>query len=238
MSHALHLGRRENMTAWVVGSVGAHVVLIGFCWWMARDTGPIIDLNAKPIQAHLVRLGEKRDEKLLPRMQANTPPPAPEPVAVPSKPTPSEPLQPKPKPKPKPQAKPNINQQLFSMFDKTKPTHPDNPTGDANGDPEGDVDQADESERYFGILSSRIKRNYDVSSAISDAERVRLVAKIVVYIDAQGRVLHTEWAAKSTNDLFNSAVQAAVQKAGPFPPPPKFLANDLANVGVALNFRP
>jgi TonB family protein len=237
MSTALHLGRREDLTAWVGGSVGAHVLLIGFCWWMARDTGPIIDLNAKPIQAHLVRQGEKRDEKLLPRMQPNAPPPTPEAVAIPSKPTPSVPLEPH-KPKPKPQAKPNLNQQLFSMFDKTKPSHPQNAIGEANGDPEGDVDKADESERYFGILSSRIKRNYDVSSAISDAERVRLMAKIVLYIDANGSVLHTEWASKSGNSLFDGAVAAAVQKAAPFPPPPQFLAKDLSNVGVALNFRP
>jgi len=238
MTSALHLGRRENLTAWVVGSVGVHVVLFGFCWFMGRDTGPVIDLNAKPIQAHLVRQGQKRDEKLLPRMKPNAPPPAPEAIAIPEKPAPSIPQPQKPKPKPQPQAKPNINQQLFSMFDKTKPTHPDTPTGEADGDPDGDVDHADEGERYFGIISSRIKRNYDVSSSISDAERVRLLAKIVIYIDARGTVLHTEWAGKSGNNLFDGAVMAAVQKAGPFPPPPQFLAKDLANVGVALNFRP
>ena len=159
-------------------SIAFHLLLVAVAWWFSRDTGPKIDLNAKPIQAKLVRLGEQRDQKLLPRMDQNAPPPEPEAVAIPQKPTPSvDP--PKPQPKPKPQAKKDLTKDLFSAFDKSKPiTKPDKVTGQADGDVNGDADQADESERYFGILSSRIKRNYDVSSAISDAERRGRVGQV------------------------------------------------------------
>lgn len=239
MSQSLLLGgKRENPIPAIGMSVAFHVLLVAVAWWFSRDTGPRIDLNAKPIQAKLVRLGEQRDQKLLPRMQPNAPPPEPEAVAVPTKPSPSVPLEPK-KPQPKAQPKKDLTKDLFAAFDKSKPvTKPDKVSGQADGDVNGDADQADEGERYFGILSSRIKRNYDVSSTIPDAERVRLAATIIIYVDAQGNVIKTEWQSKSGNALFDSAVASAVQKAGPFPPPPQFLASDLRSAGVALKFRP
>ncbi|MBS2028992.1 MAG: TonB family protein [Deltaproteobacteria bacterium] len=217
-------------------SIGFHVLLVAVAWFFSRDSGPRIDLN-KPIEAHLVRLGEKRDEKLLPRMDNNAPPPAPEPVAIPDKPSPSAPIEPK-KQQPKPQPKKDVTKDLFAAFDKTKPIHQDKVTGQADGDVNGDVDNASEGERYFGLISSRVKRNYDVSNAISDAERVKLVANIAIYIDAQGNVVRTEWVQKSGNDQFDAAVKSAVARAAPFPPPPQFLAASLSKQGVALKFRP
>lgn len=237
-STALKLGTPRDSPALAIGlSMAFHVLLVGGAWLFSRDTGPAIDLSAKPIQAKLVRLGEKRDEKLLPRMQPNAPPP-PEPVAS-STPSPaSTPLTPKPT-APKAPPKKNLNKDLFAAFDKTKPvTRPDKVTGAADGDVNGDADDASEGERYFGLISSRVKRGYDVSSAISDAERVRLSATIVIYLDATGRVMHTVWQARSGNALFDAAVESAVQKASPFPPPPPHFAKDLANAGVALKFRP
>ena len=235
---SLKLGTPRDSPSLAIGiSVGFHVLLVACAWLFSRDAGPAIDLSAKPIQAKLVRLGEKRDDKLLPRMQPNAPPP-PEPVAS-STPSPSStPLTPKPV-TPKAPPKKDLNKDLFAAFDKTKPvTKPDKVAGAADGDVNGDSDDASEGERYFGLISSRVKRGYDVSSAISDAERVRLTATIVLYIDASGRVIHTVWQTKSGNALFDSAVESAVQKASPFPPPPPHFARDLANAGVALKFRP
>jgi len=233
---ALHLAKRDSSAPAIGMSIAFHVLLVGTAWWFSRDTGPRIDLD-KHIEAHLVRLGEKRDEKLLPRMDNNAPPPAPEPVAIPDKPSPSAPIEPK-KPQPKPQPKRDVNKDLFALFDKNKPTHVDKVTGQADGDVNGDVDDASEGERYFGLISSRVKRNYDVSSTISDADRVKLVANIVIYIDASGNVLRTEWEQKSGNDLFDNAVKSAVSRAAPFPPPPQSLAASLSKQGVALKFRP
>lgn len=236
-SSVIKLGSPRDSPSLAIGlSIAFHLLLVGGAWLYSRESGPAIDLSAKPIQAKLVRLGEKRDEKLLPRMQPNVPPP-PEPAAA-STPSPSPaPLTPKAPSKPAP--KKDLNKDLFAAFDKTKPvSKPDKVTGAADGDVNGDSDDASEGERYFGLISTRVKRGYDVSSAISDAERVRLSATIVLYIDASGRVMHTVWQAKSGNALFDAAVESAVQKASPFPPPPPHFAKDLASAGVALKFRP
>lgn len=231
------LDRRDTPGLGIGLSVAFHLALVGAAWWFSRDTGPKIDLDAKPIQAHLVKLGEKRDEKLLPRMQANAPPP---PEAAPTPSPSSTPLQPSPpKPKTPPPPKQNIEKDLFAAFDQTKPpTKAEKQAGRADGDVNGDVEDATEGERYFGLMNSGIKRNYDVSSAISDAERVRLSATVIIYVDANGRVTKSDFQQKSGNDLFDSAVMAAVQKASPFPPPPPSLAKALATQGVALKFRP
>jgi protein TonB len=229
--------RRDSPVPGIVLSLALHGALVGAAWWVSRNAAPPIDLNAKPIQAHLVRLGEKREEKLLPRKEANTPPPEPEATPIPSKATPAVAEPPKPKP-PKAPAK-DLKKDLFAAFDKTKPiTKPDKVTGAADGDVNGDVDTASEGEKYFGTMSARVRRNYDVSSAIADSERVHLQATVVIWVDAAGKVTRTEFQSKSGNDLFDSAVLAAVQKASPFPPPPDFLRASLTRDGVALKFRP
>jgi TonB family protein len=228
--------KRDSPVVGIVLSVLFHFGIVFGAWWMSRNQGPAIDLNAKPIQAKLVRLGEKRDEKLLPRKDPNTPPPEePKSVPVPTA-APAEP----PKQKTKPQTPPkDIKKDLFAAFDKTKPvSKPDKLSGDANGDVNGDTDTASEGERYFGLMSARVKRNYDVSSTIPDAERVRLSATVVIWVDSSGKVLKSDFQQKSGNTLFDGAVLSAVQKASPFPPPPDFLRNQLAHDGVALKFRP
>src|SRR4051794_41043824 len=109
----LHFGpKRDNPVPAVVISVAFHLGLVACIWFFSRDAGPRIDLS-KPIQAHLVRQGEERDQKLLPRMENNTPPPEPEAVPIPAKPTPSEPLEAK-KPPPKPAPKKDVTKDLFA----------------------------------------------------------------------------------------------------------------------------
>jgi protein TonB len=227
---------RDSAGKWVAVSVAAHLGLVVVAFLSNRDTGPKIDLSAKPIVAKLVKLGQKRDEAMLPRMAPNTPPPAPSAPSDKAVPSPTKPAEPKPK-TPAPQK--DLTKDLFAGFDKTKPTTAAEPAvGDPNGDKEGTEDHASEGERYYGLLSSRVKRNYDVSSAIPDTERLHLVAKVVLYVDASGNVTKVDFTAKSGNDLFDSAVESAVKKASPFPPPPDFLRAALAKDGVELKFRP
>lgn len=221
-------------------SVGVHALLIGIALWFSHSGGPRIDLTTKPIQAKLVRLGEKRDDKLLPRMEANTPPPPPETkkVVPTTEPVPTPTAQPKPPPTPAAPQR-DVKKDLFAAFDKTKPITKAEPQGGSpDGDAEGDSDTAGEGERYYGLISARVRRNYDVSNSIPDSERIRLTATVVLYLDASGKVTKSELSEKSGNDLFDQAVIAAVQKASPFPPPPKALAGPLSSVGVALKFKP
>src|SRR5688572_8151054 len=80
------VGRSDPaLRRFLLGSAAAHGVMLvanlGLSWWNAT---PRIDLSQKPIRATLVRRGQARDPKLLPRIEAAPPPAAaPKPVPLP-----------------------------------------------------------------------------------------------------------------------------------------------------------
>ncbi len=101
----------------------------------------------------------------------------------------------------------------------------------------GDAAKA-EGERYWGILSSQVRRHYDVSQTIPDQERIRLKARVVLKIGRTGEVIAAKLSRASGNDLFDSAVLSAVKKASPFSPPPEALRSVLQGDGVEMEFTP
>jgi TonB family protein len=226
----------------LVPSVLVHVVLLGLVLgYGALTARPLFDLNQKPIVAKLVRLGTPRDEKLLPRIdetppppKEQAPPPAPAPVAAPppvAAPAPA-------KAKAPGQKAGDERQKLLGAFDQmSKAKRPAAATGALDGDVSGDASES-EGERYYGQLSAQVKRFYDVSETIPDQERVRLVAQVALFIDPNGQLARSRLAKPSGNDLFDSAVLAAVKRAAPFAPPPVHLRNALQKYGIVLQFRP
>ncbi len=212
---------------------------------------PAIDLNQKPIKASLVRLGKARDSQLLP-LKEEPPPPPPQKVEE------SHPELPKEEPKPavpvpvpiassKPAATSKQEgeksdaerrKELFSAFSRTsKNAHPRELEGSAEGSPYGDSSTA-EGEQYWGLLSAQVRRNYDVSDTIPEAERTHLTAQVLLLIGRRGQVLRVQLAKSSGNSLFDSAVLSAIKKASPFSPPPDHLRASLEKSGVVLEFRP
>jgi TonB family protein len=221
----------------LLGSAVAHgvalAVVLGVSAWKA---GPQIDLAQKPIRATLVRRGQARDPKLLPRIEEPPPPPpaAPKPVPIPGAP-------PAP-PAPKAPARPSVDDgarrsRLFDAFKKTSARPPEDLAGAEDGDPDGDSATA-EGERYHALLTRTVLRYYDVSQTIPDEERIRLQTLVHVKVRPDGGVDLVKLAQSSGNDLFDSAVLAAVKKAAPFPPPPAHLRDSLRSEGVVLRFRP
>jgi len=226
----------------LVPSVLVHVVLLGLVLgYGALTARPLLDLNQKPIVAKLVRLGTPRDEKLLPRIEETppppkeqAPPPAPTPVAAP--PPVAAPAV--AKSKAPGQKTGDERQKLLGAFDQmSKAKRPPEVSGALDGDTSGDASES-EGERYYGQLSAQVKRFYDVSETIPDQERVRLVAQVALFIDANGQLARSRLAKPSGNDLFDSAVLAAVKRAAPFAPPPVHLRNALQKYGIVLQFRP
>jgi TonB family protein len=203
-----------------------------------------IDLDQKPIKATLVRQGKERDEKLLPRIEQPPPPPveqkAPEPAPTPAPPktvAPAPVAAPAPpKSKQAGEKKADPRQTLMGAFDKMSKSKPDT-TGAADGDPSGDSAVA-EGEAYYAQLRAQITRFYDVSDTIPDSERIRLTAQVAVVISPAGQLERARLAKSSGNDLFDSAVMAAVKRAAPFAPPPTHLRDPLSKYGVVLQFRP
>ena len=230
------LARRPEgpLVKFLFWSALVHVVLFSLALvWAKLHEAPPIDLDQKPIKATLVRQGTPRDEKLLPRIEQPPPPPPAEKVPVPVT-TPTPPVPPKPRPQEK---APDSRQKLMGAFDRMSKAKTPDTTGAADGDVNGDSAVA-EGEAYYARLRSQISRFYDVSDTIPDSERIRLVAQVAVVIAPSGQLERSRLAKSSGNDLFDSAVMAAVKRAAPFSPPPTHLRDALQKYGVVLQFRP
>ncbi|MCI0673969.1 MAG: TonB C-terminal domain-containing protein [Myxococcaceae bacterium] len=250
--YSLLAPRRSPLKRFIGFSVAAHVVVVGVGVLLAAiDRPPRVDLNQKPITASLVRLGKKRDEKLLPRKEELPPPPkevkAPEPPSPEAPPPPPKTvavpvpdLQPTPPQKSQPGEKTGEDRRkkLFSAFDKLAKKAPsdEEPEGAEDGDPMGDAARA-EGERYFGMLKAQVQRFYTLSNTIPEDERERLGALVTIRIGRRGELLNVSLTKESDNEQYNSAVMAAVKRAAPFSPPPDHLREQLAASGVSFNFK-
>ncbi|HEY0097254.1 MAG TPA: TonB family protein [Archangium sp.] len=246
-SRPSRLGR--FITFSLVGHAG---VLLAVGLYTTFFAPPALVLDQKPIRATLVRLGKPRDEKLLPRKEEPPPPKKVEAAPSPPTPTPPEPakvavpipgVKPEPAPAPTPQKGETKGEdrrnKLFGAFDKlSKASKPDEELeGAEDGDPNGDSATA-EGERYFGLLSSQVRRNYDVADTIPENERMYLKALVLMRLSRSGEVIEARLAKASGNALFDSAVLAAVKKASPFSPPPDHLRDALQKSGIPLEFSP
>lgn len=109
--------------------------------------------------------------------------------------------------------------------------------GQLDGHAEGDSDRA-EGEAYYALLEKRVKDQYKLPATISERERMYLNATVRIYIEANGRISRFEIVQGSGNGVFDSALESAVQRASPVPPPPQHLVKLLARDGVDLNFKP
>lgn len=238
--------RPDPLPTFVAVSVAGHVIAVGLWlvvgWLMAA---PKVDLQV-PVQASLVRLGKPRDEKLLPRKEEEAPPPKPkvEEVALPTPAPPDTAVKiptkdAKPEKADKKDGTKDAKKSLFDAF--AKGGKQDKPAeeleGQADGDPDGDAAKQ-EGERYFGMLKGVVKRNYDVSNTIDEAERRRLRAQVVLLIGPAGELLDVSVSVPSGNETFDSAVIAAVKKTAPFTAPPEHLRDSLKKDGVAIVFTP
>ncbi len=216
-------------------SIGLHVLAIAIgliASWLIAPA--IVNLDQKPITASLVRLGKPREEKLLPRKEE--PPPEvkkEEKVEVPIPvPSPKAVVVPGPDPK-----RPTAKQDLFkALQNASKKAKPEALEGKADGDPNGDSAK-EEGERYFGIISAAVRRYYDVSNTIPEAERRTLKAEVAMKVSASGEASDVRLKKGSGNELFDEAVLSAVKKAAPFSPPPEHLKKVLL-AGVTLAFSP
>lgn len=240
--------RPTPLPLFFAGSVVAHVLAVGVWllvgWLMA---GPKVDLQQTPIKASLVRKGKPRDEKLLPRKEEEPAPPPPKAAEVAAPTPPAKPdtavkiptKDAKAEKAEKSDGAKDTKKSLFDAFSKTgrQGKVAEELEGEADGDPNGDSAKQ-EGERYFGLLNSVVKRNYDVSNTIDEAERRRLRAEVALRIGTGGELLEATLTKPSGNELFDSAVLGAVKKAAPFSAPPEHLRDALKKSGVAFVFTP
>jgi TonB family protein len=223
--------RPSGLTPFVAVSVVVHLaLLIGALMLSALVASPRLSLEQTPIKASLVRLGVKRDEALLPRKDEAPPPAAPEVVKIPSHD--AAPVKPTPPAKPEQKAP---QRSLFDAIQRTASTARE-AEGAPDGDPAGDSSRQ-EGERYLGLLEAVVRRNYDVSDTIPEAERRALKATVQLRIGSAGELIDVKLSQPSGNALFDGAVMSAVQKARPFTAPPDHLRAELRAGGVSIVFR-
>jgi TonB family protein len=247
------LQREAGVLPWLGASLLAHVALLGLLLlWRGMGGGPPMKLDTEPIKASLVRLGKPRDQKLLPRKEELPPPPpaekpAPVPVAEPAAPPPPAKAAPSLEDTPRvapakatPESKPSpdARKKLLGAFDKLgRAPKPQELEGAEDGHALGDSARQ-EGDRYLALITAQVKRHYDVSQTISPEQRMALRAEVFIRISRTGEVMETRLSRPSGNDLFDSAVVAALKRASPLSPPPAATVNEFQRQGVTLVFKP
>jgi protein TonB len=218
------------ITASLVGHALFFVLILGFL----ERPKPKASLSQKPIRASLVRLGKPRDPTLLPRNEASPPSPAP-PVSVPS----PKAAVPAPSKTPPPSKAADASASLASAFASVAKPGAAPLEGQPDGDPLGNS-AIQEGERYFGLITAAVHREYNVSASIPENQRGRLEAFLFIRIASNGKLLESKLTKSSGNLLFDAAVESALKRAATpsFPPPPDHLKETLRKTGVQLKFNP
>jgi hypothetical protein len=256
-------GARERRRSWpgLATSVLAHVAMFGGALLYAHISPPRVK-SERPIVAKLVRLGEERSDKLLPRLDAASSPPPPSarpttasksvspsakaavPLALPTtKPSAPQPPAPKADTRKEAMAALDRQRQLMEAIDNLGPP-PVGPTGKKveprpgrrDGDARGTAETATEGDRYLGLLDRALHESYVLPTTISEKERRYLMCKVFVRIARDGRLVDSRIEEPSTNPSFDRAIEGGLKKLQLPPPPREFLA--AYPDGLEIVFRP
>ncbi|HET6922019.1 MAG TPA: energy transducer TonB [Anaeromyxobacteraceae bacterium] len=221
------LGRRERLWPVAAASAAAHALLL-LAAALARPA-PVIDLEQKPIVARLVRLGEERPKQWLPRKEAESPPPA-APAAVP---VPGAAAR-------APDARatgPERPDRLASVMDRLrreKALGEPSRFGSPSGSPLGESSE-EEGDRYLALVQQALHANYRVPATISEADRQRLQAVVVLAIQPDGRIAGFRFEKKSGHPGFDEALERAVRETR-LPPPPPEMRQHYREKGLGVRF--
>jgi TonB family protein len=222
-------------------SLALHLFAFAAYAFWPQSNKPAIDLDDAIVKTRLVKLGKTRDEKLLPRLPTAPAPPAadkkapPKPDAAEDKPSPDSSKKPmtaaelleKMKQEEKRDVSDLIKQRVGEQTDE----------GKEDGDKDG-VDLTGEIKAtYFARVAAHIRKNMEVSSVITDEERVKLRAELAIKINDDGSVAEAKIQKTSGSNVFDNDVVTAAKRSSPLPaPPPQVQA--LVQKGIALQFCP
>ncbi|GAB4294558.1 MAG: hypothetical protein Kow0090_09340 [Myxococcota bacterium] len=212
-------------------------VVIGAVAFSSRSKAtPII--KEKPIVAKLVRLGEKKPPGQLPRIPTS-PPPEEKTINLAGKEEKKETKKEETAGVRKEQSR---EKDLWAALNKVEQQYkrsgrPEVPEGDPYGSPYGTASEAREGDRYLMAIEQKVRGAWEIPSIIPERERLYLKATVVMYIDAQGKLLKVEMETASGNRYFDNSLVTAIKQASPFPPPPAGFAAKYQKEGIGVNFR-
>lgn len=90
-------------------------------------------------------------------------------------------------------------------------------------------EQTESVDNYGDKMRSRLRQHWDLPVWLS---RQNMSAQVVVFLDAQGNVIHMVFRKGSGNDQFDDFVKKTIKNSEPFPPPP----SEIVRAGVTLGF--
>ena len=243
---ATELGRHDRFWPAVAISIAVHATFIAAA--VKASSLPRIELDQVPLQARLVRLGEKKPEQILPQKEtppepapaatappAPVPPPATPPPPSPT-PTPAAAASPtKTPPRPSPAKSPANGAGITDALAKMEKQVQREKWGDPNGDPEGDSEEGSEGDRYAALIFRALRANYQVPSTIPDKERLYLEAPVTIWIEPDGTISRWKINRSSGNSAFDAALERTI-RAARLPPPPAAEREHDRTKGVPLVF--
>jgi protein TonB len=108
--------------------------------------------------------------------------------------------------------------------------------GSPDGVDEGTALIAEKGNEYMTKVYSAVKGQYSVPKVITERERQFLAATVVITINARGQIKNLTFEKRSGNQVYDSAIEAAIRRAAPFPPPPAELADKYSSEGIGIEF--
>jgi TonB family protein len=238
-----HARQRRGLFVMLGVSLFLHLFAVAAWAFFPTTSRRAVNLDDAVVKTRLVKLGKPRDEKLLPRLPTSTP--APSPPETKAKPVVEKPEPKKPEPE-----KTDPKKSAADILDKfrtdnTKKSLNDliknkigeeSDEGQEHGDKDGTALDGEITQSYFARVTARIQKAMEVSSVLSDDERVRLKAVLCMSIRDDGTVDDVT-VKTSGSTVFDADVTAAARRASPVPAPPP-PARARAAAGVCFNFCP
>ena len=224
---------RPQPMVWIsiLGSAAAHagLIVLLIIGGLVKDSGGRENVKITA----LLKKGKPRDKKLLPRKP---------PAAAPAPPKNARP------PKDAKKVDPKAARKTHSRVDYGKDmdsalkglAKEGGKDEEAEGSPDG-VDEgtaliAEKGNEYMTKVYSAVKAQYSVPEIVTERERMFLNATVVITINARGQIKDLTFEKRSGKQVFDSAIEAAIRRSAPFPPPPPELADKYSSEGIGIDF--
>lgn len=230
--------RRRGFALWgLLGTILVHGGLVAAVLYQRQVHAEATAPASAYVVARLVRLGQPRDRRRLPRRLA-----APPPTRPPEAPSYDAEATDAPRatpPKPAPERDAVVGDRLRQALEKAALLAEGARQIAAEGQPDGvaggTASEASAGDAYITRIADLWIRGWSLPAIIPAEEAVQLYALVVVRIDAAGAIqFPIIFDRPSGNDHFDNSIRAAWQRIGRLPvPPPDRLASLVAN-GLAL----
>jgi len=218
----------------ILGSAGLHVglvLLLVIGGWLRENS----HTDQRSRITALLRKGKPKDPKHLPRKL-----PAPRAAAAKElrskTPSAADAKQKRAAAEPNKDYSKDINAALASLTQEGGGKELEDPEGSPDGVENGTALIARLGDEYETKIFKAIKAEYSIPEVIPPRERMFLQARVLITLNRAGAIRDLTFEKRSGNDLFDSAIEAAIRRSAPFPPPPAELADEYASGGLPMNF--